>query len=1546
MRRILNISIIVAIIGLFFCQISLSQSTILQDITHYEVVKIDHLFSGKKSLDLHTSINLGDYGAYTLELSETDLLAADYSIETASGATVRSEKSPSITTYVGQVSDQPNSVVAITMGDNFIHGFIRTGKSEINIEPMRYYHHDAAADDVMIYLTSSQKKKKTVSCALTGALEEKFNKAIEAAEDSKKDAETCVEIDMAIASDYSMVEFYGDVQAVEYHAIAILNAVQTNYDTEFETEIKFNLVRQYVSDCSSCDPWTKSNDTETLLNSFRKWSRDYWNTEIDQSSLWSRRDFSLKGNNSANGLAWVNTICTNFSSLIVEDNDTGERKRVLFAHELGHNFGAQHDPAGSEYIMASPLVETNQWSPTSLSTINGNYPRFRCLAECEPSELIVAKFSHEYIGSCVPLNVQYTNQSEGDIDSVMWTFAGGTPTFSTEMNPQVQYTAGGNFGVTLQVYGKSKSDIIEFRDLIQVSEVPDATFAFDIQDDNLVTFRVLRPLEDAEYIWDLGDDTILKGSAISHTYESPLNRTVSLSATNACGSDESSSDLNLELIVLPIANFSSEKRIGCTGERLQFFNLSEAADSVTWFFEGGSPNTTNEQNPTVTFTDEGIYAVGLIAINAEGRDSIALAGYIAVDAAPKSKFDYVISEKTVNFLDLSESSRRLRWNFGDGTASEDESPVHTYSAPGTYTVILIADNLCGTDTISQTLTIEAELPIASFISSNQNICLGESVRYEDQSVNAINILWEFEGGTPSISDSPNPEVRYDTPGDYSVKLTVNNDDGTNDIFLEDYIQVKALPKAKYSFISSGKTVSFINSSDNADTYLWDFGDGQSSSDNFASHTFAAGGTYTVSLTAINECGSSEENKQIVIEKLLPVATFTPSTRSTCAGSVVSYINTSSDASSYQWIFEGGIPETSTILSPSVIYSRAGSFDVSLIVSNDEGKDTLSYTKFINIKSAPKVNVNIATEEKILIIENSTLLANSHAWDFGDGRSSTIAEPSHNYEGSGTYTISYSASNECGSSRYSEVIVVQDSIPAIGGTQNVVNDFEVLEAQICVGDFIDLLDLSTDSDSIDWSFKLSDELLYQSFDPDSAVQEPGIYDIRLTIFRGIEIQSIVKEAAIEVSAEVTADFTAVRVGESNTIEFKNFSSGGDSYIWRFGDQIASTTKNPTYSYSSSDRYVVTLIVNGPCGNASIAKIIDLTELSTPQAVFSVSSLQICEGESVRFRSRSVGAANHQWSFEGGDETSSDQPNNEIVYATPGQYTVTYEVSNLNGTDKRTLTNLIKVLAKPNLDFEYTLSDQTADFNFSSDAELTEVNWDFGDGNESSELSPQHIYAEAGDYTVTLSVNAACGVTSVSQNISIISDAIQPTARFKISSLSTSEGGSIRFESISLDAESISWSFEGGDPENSIDQIVRVKYEKAGKYDVSLTAINQYGEHTVNLKDFVTVQTNALESAETRSDFVVEDNDRNLNAEVSVFPNPFYDYINIIIDTPTATTLSIDVYSLTGQSLFSLPAFDKSSGKESVFIDLSGLAPGTYLTHIKGADNTMVQKIVKH
>lgn len=142
------------------------------------------------------------------------------------------------------------------------------------------------------------------------------------------------------------------------------------------------------------------------------------------------------------------------------------------------------------------------------------------------------------------------------------------------------------------------------------------------------------------------------------------------------------------------------------------------------------------------------------------------------------------------------------------------------------------------------------IPFVSEFSSNlTSICQGETVTFTDGSVNATSWDWNFgEGADPATADSQGPHtVTYSSAGAKTISLTVN---GSVTETKDDFIAVAASPVADYTFSSFSLTVDFTNLSANATTYLWDFGDGNTSTDNNPTHTYALAGTYDVSLTAI------------------------------------------------------------------------------------------------------------------------------------------------------------------------------------------------------------------------------------------------------------------------------------------------------------------------------------------------------------------------------------------------------------------------------------------------------------------------------------------------------------------------------------------------------------------------------------------------------------------------------------------------------------------------------------------------------------------------
>ena len=223
---------------------------------------------------------------------------------------------------------------------------------------------------------------------------------------------------------------------------------------------------------------------------------------------------------------------------------------------------------------------------------------------------------------------------------------------------------------------------------------------------------------------------------------------------------------------------------------------------------------------------------------------------------------------SVQFTDQSTNSpTSWLWNFGDGATSASQNPSHTYNAVGIYNVSLTATNGTGpnTKTLSNYITVNAvtgSAPVANFIAIPTTISAGGSVQFTDQSTNSpTSWLWNFGDGATSASQ--NPSHTYSTVGVYNVSLTATNGTGPNTKTVSNYITVNAVstsaPIANFTAIPTtltvGGSVQFTDQSTNIPTsWLWNFGDGATSTSQNPSHTYSTVGVYNVSLTATNGTG--------------------------------------------------------------------------------------------------------------------------------------------------------------------------------------------------------------------------------------------------------------------------------------------------------------------------------------------------------------------------------------------------------------------------------------------------------------------------------------------------------------------------------------------------------------------------------------------------------------------------------------------------------------------------------------------------------------------
>ncbi|MFK8007396.1 MAG: PKD domain-containing protein [Saprospiraceae bacterium] len=148
--------------------------------------------------------------------------------------------------------------------------------------------------------------------------------------------------------------------------------------------------------------------------------------------------------------------------------------------------------------------------------------------------------------------------------------------------------------------------------------------------------------------------------------------------------------------------------------------------------------------------------------------------------------------------------------------------------------------------------------VAGFSSSNQTVCVGDTIQFNDNSTGTItNYDWTFAGGNPSTSNLQNPSIIYNSSGTYDVSLTITDDFGTATEMKSEYIIIDDLPTADFNYTIDNGTIQIIDNSSNVNFYFWDFGDGMTSQTiGDVTHTFDTTGTYTITLVGSNNCGPS------------------------------------------------------------------------------------------------------------------------------------------------------------------------------------------------------------------------------------------------------------------------------------------------------------------------------------------------------------------------------------------------------------------------------------------------------------------------------------------------------------------------------------------------------------------------------------------------------------------------------------------------------------------------------------------------------------------
>jgi gliding motility-associated-like protein len=462
-----------------------------------------------------------------------------------------------------------------------------------------------------------------------------------------------------------------------------------------------------------------------------------------------------------------------------------------------------------------------------------------------------------------------------------------------------------------------------------------------------------------------------------------------------------------------------------------------------------------------------------------------------------------------SFTDLSKPAGGITawaWDFnGDGvTDANTQNPSYTFPTAGTFPVHLtITWPPCVHDTIINVTVYP--LPVPAFTATA--VCVGTATSFTNTTPGATTSSWTFGDGTTSTT--PNPTHIYPASGTYTATLVSTSIQGCV-AQTQQIVTVNGAPAANFTAqeVCQGAATAFTNTSANASTYSWTFGDGGTSTLQNPTHTFATSGTYAVSLIAISQGGCTNTISIPVKVDPLPEADFT--SNSVCIDAPTVFTDASAvpaPSSISQWAWDFGDGSTALTQNPSHIFTTAGTHTVQLItISNSKCSDTAS--KVITVYALPVVSftgdslthcmpwcVNFKDASSVA---GGTL--SKWTWNFGDNTPPVIqtaaAPESHCYPKAGTYDVNLTVvSNEgCQSNLDKPAYITIWPLPEAAFSANP-------QPTSVLAPVVTLNDASTLAVAWHWNFGDGDTLGLQDPNPTHTYpsEVPGTYPVQLIVY---------------------------------------------------------------------------------------------------------------------------------------------------------------------------------------------------------------------------------------------------------------------------------------------------------------------------------------------------------------------------------------------------------------------------------------------------------------
>ncbi len=572
--------------------------------------------------------------------------------------------------------------------------------------------------------------------------------------------------------------------------------------------------------------------------------------------------------------------------------------------------------------------------------------------------------------------------------------------------------------------------------------------------------------------------------------------------------------------------------------------------------------------------------------------------------------------------------------------------------------------------INYSAEVPVSIPQANF--NFNNVCLNTLASFTDASTtapvgNIIQWSWSFGDGI-GTSAQQNPSYTYNAANTYTVSLTVTSISGCTDNTTAQ-ITVSAPPTA--DFTAQNVCVGFPSpftdaSSNNVTQWTWDFGDGNSSTDQNPTHSYASAGNYDVTLTVATAANCSATIQKQVSVNQSPLADFVFS--NVCLNTVATFTDVSTSAvggiTSWQWDFGDG--STSALQNPTNNYANSGDYDVTLTVSANNCSNIA--TKTISVYELPVASATVdsvcegnATAFTDASNVTSGTIAN-WAWDFGDGNTSNNSNPTHNYTSGGNYnaTLTVTSDNGCTNSTNIPVTVFYKPVADFSTTN------------VCLGLSAQFNDASSVTNDVinSWQWDFGDSNTADNQNPNNTYTTTSNFTVKLTVISASGcIDTIQRNLLVFENPMISFSSTPACFGEDNgtATVLPNGGIAPYNYNWQ-NNQNAATATN----LSAGDYEITVTDANG----CSVSGIATVTQPLSPFIINASEDIfDIPFGDTINFiiSSNSVNSVSYSIS----PDYNINCTNCDSVFAYPNQtttYIVTAIDSNGCSTSKEILVTV--------------------------------------------------------------------------------------------------------------------------------------------------------------------------------------------------------------------------------------------------------------------------------